>query len=180
MQEFADFLNSVVCHQLPDRTILVQGADVGLCHRCLGLHSGLVIAWLIALAFVSNRPRAAWSLAIAPFLLLAHWMLEATFGYASSSLMRLVTGAAAGASAGIFFRWYAPWRKEWTIALVAGVSALAIWTLVRSDLATMPRLAVTAAFAVVLGSVLVSGSVGLTALYRVIRSTNAHSSWEVP
>lgn len=180
MQEFADLLYSVVCHQLPERTILIEGADVRLCHRCLGLHGGVTAAWLIGLAFISRRPRTMWVLAIAPLLLLVHWSLEAHFGYESSTLMRFSTGAAAGASAGIFFRWYAPWRRRWVLMLVVGLWLLATWLLVTSSLSPVARPLISAAFAVVLGSILISGSVGLTALYRALRTTNTSSSWEVP
>ena len=57
---------------------------------------------------------------------------------------------------------------------------LAILTLLRGDLQVIPQLVKTAAFSVVFGSFLISGSVGLTALIRSMRTTNAHSSWEVP
>ena len=87
MQEFADLLFSVACHQLPERTIQVGGVDIGLCHRCIGLHGGVFVAWLVGLTVVSKRARPLWPLAIAPLLLLFHWALEAYLGYASSATM---------------------------------------------------------------------------------------------
>jgi uncharacterized membrane protein len=58
---------AAVCHQLPDRSFLLLGEPVAVCHRCLGLYVGglaglLLLPWLPRLhGWLLARPRRlAW------------------------------------------------------------------------------------------------------------------------
>ena len=50
--------SSLVCHQLPDRSFHLAGAQLPVCARCLGLYAGAAIgalAWMVA---ASHRARS--------------------------------------------------------------------------------------------------------------------------
>lgn len=48
LQDYLHFF----CHQIPSRTFSIQGTYMGLCARCLGMYSGIVIAWVL---FISRN-----------------------------------------------------------------------------------------------------------------------------
>lgn len=56
-------LFAAVCHQLPERSFMVWGQPVAVCHRCLGLYAGgfvglLLLPWLPAFhRWLRARPR---------------------------------------------------------------------------------------------------------------------------
>jgi hypothetical protein len=47
---------SVVCHQLPERSFHVWGAQMPVCARCAGIYLGAAIAALVAAAPLKRRP----------------------------------------------------------------------------------------------------------------------------
>jgi uncharacterized membrane protein len=58
---------AAVCHQLPERSFVLAGEQVAVCHRCLGLYAGgflglVLLPWLPALRhWLLERPRRlAW------------------------------------------------------------------------------------------------------------------------
>jgi len=56
---------SSICHQIPDRSFLVLGYSLPVCHRCSGIYLGLFLGSLIENRFVHRSPRArrVWILA---------------------------------------------------------------------------------------------------------------------
>ncbi|MEZ5284439.1 MAG: DUF2085 domain-containing protein [Vicinamibacterales bacterium] len=52
-------VGALICHQLPDRSFHLAGAQLPVCARCAGLYAGAALGacgWLIR----SARPRAPW------------------------------------------------------------------------------------------------------------------------
>lgn len=97
---------SFVCHQLPDRTLHLDGEPVALCHRCLGIGSGFVLGvWaapLVAarrLRGVARGAQARW-LVIAALPTAVDWVLGALDLWANTPLSRTLTGALFGLVAG--------------------------------------------------------------------------------
>lgn len=98
-----------VCHQLPDRSLSVDGRPLPLCARCTGIYLGFVVG-LLGLALL-GKPRAS---RLPPggvtLLLLLSFVAMALDGlnsllqlfpetlqaYPPSNLLRLITGMAAG------------------------------------------------------------------------------------
>ena len=50
------FLGSSLCHQLEERSYTIDGFQMPLCARCLGLHLGFLISSLLLICFKSQRP----------------------------------------------------------------------------------------------------------------------------
>lgn len=95
---------SFICHQKPERSFHVDGVQMPLCARCLGVHVGAALG-LIAAAlapagwgrWLQPRLRLAIGLAVLPTLvsLAVEWL-----GGGSPLLSRTVTGLPAGMMAG--------------------------------------------------------------------------------
>jgi uncharacterized membrane protein len=56
-------VGSLICHQIPERSFYLQGFQLPVCARCLGLYAGAALGSVAALvvgrAFRGSRPRAA-------------------------------------------------------------------------------------------------------------------------
>ncbi|MGB3543148.1 DUF2085 domain-containing protein [Rubrivirga sp.] len=104
---------SSICHQLPERSIHVDGRAVALCHRCtgmlLGLWAGLFSA--IGLRPIGSAGRSALEdvrssrqgLWLVVFLVptAIDWALGAGGVWANTPISRMLTGAVFGAAAGL-------------------------------------------------------------------------------
>jgi uncharacterized membrane protein len=94
----------LVCHQLPGRSFAVDGIPFALCHRCIGLVSGLTagvllvppLARLRATLLPFERPMLLLALA----LLAADWLLGVGGVWANTPASRFLTGLAVGLVAG--------------------------------------------------------------------------------
>src|SRR6185436_9681371 len=98
---------SFICHQLPERSFYVQGAQLPVCARCLGLYCGGAFGSVIgASAVVRHRisreePRLArarrwrWTMAAA-IPTLATVVLEWGFGWPISNTLRAVAALPVG------------------------------------------------------------------------------------
>ena len=105
---FLYMFGSVICHQLPDRSFHLDGAQLPVCARCFGLYAGAALGALGGLTEVVGRgftprqaghkdppyDRVALLLAAVPTLLTV--LLEWT-GVHSSNLARAAAGAPLGA-----------------------------------------------------------------------------------
>jgi uncharacterized membrane protein len=103
---FGDLLRlaySPLCHQLPDRSIVVGTGVQAVCARCAGLYAGGAAGLLLAAAFVVGRVRLrpAWlAWAVAPTLVDAVLPWVGLPGL--PNLPRLLLAVPAGLAAGLF------------------------------------------------------------------------------
>jgi uncharacterized membrane protein len=87
------FSFSFFCHQIPDRSFILFGHPLAVCHRCLGLYIGLFLGSLGPSHYFHRSPRARrrWILTAAILL-----MLDALLPFAglwtSTGLSRFSTG----------------------------------------------------------------------------------------
>jgi hypothetical protein len=99
-------LGSFICHQLPERSFHVQGAQLPVCARCLGLYSGGAIGSVIGASAVVRRRssrgqplaralRWRWTVAAA-IPTLATIVLEWGFGWPISNAVRAFAGVPFG------------------------------------------------------------------------------------
>jgi uncharacterized membrane protein len=63
---------SCICHQIPERSFIISGHPLAVCHRCFGIYIGLFLGSFIENRFIQEFPRArrVWVLAAAIPLLL--------------------------------------------------------------------------------------------------------------
>ena len=91
---------SFICHQLPERSFHLQGAQLPVCARCLGLYSGGAFGSVIGASAIVRRrssrgqplapaPRWLWT-AVAAIPTLATIVLEWGFGWPMSNIVRAV------------------------------------------------------------------------------------------
>lgn len=88
-------IGSLICHQRPDRSFDLAGAQLPVCARCLGLYAGVLIgAVAVPVAGRFRYPRLTVVLAVAPALtsLMVEW---AGWGTPSNGV-RAGTGLIAG------------------------------------------------------------------------------------
>ena len=104
-------IGSVICHQRPERSFFLWGAQLPVCARCIGLYAGAAMAALALLAF-RRRPGAV-------------------VGHAA---MGLLTLAAAPTVATLAFEWLSGVMPGHWVRAVSGVplGAAVEWVLVSS------------------------------------------------
>lgn len=95
---------SWLCHQMPDRTLHLHGAPVALCHRCLGILTGLVAGLAVAPRVpglpLGAQAQARWLVA-AGLPTTLDWTLTALGIWTNTPLSRSLTGALFGVAAGL-------------------------------------------------------------------------------
>jgi len=90
---------SRVCHQVPDRSFHWAGAQLAVCHRCLGIYLGF---WLGVLAWPWLKSWRQRLLARPRLLLVPVALLVVNVVTPNSPLDRVVTGLLAGFPAALF------------------------------------------------------------------------------
>jgi uncharacterized membrane protein len=88
------------CHQLKDRSFFLNGNQMPMCSRDTGMFIGL-FAGALAISFASLSMRKRWLL-IGLLPMIIDGGLQATSGYTSDNVVRVVTGAIAGAAVAMF------------------------------------------------------------------------------
>ena len=100
------FAFSHVCHQIPERSLMLGGGPIALCHRCFGVLAGfaggVAVAPLVLRLQALGRARAGRWLALALVPGAVDWLLGATGVWANTPVSRLATGALFGLVAGLF------------------------------------------------------------------------------
>ncbi|MEO0559721.1 MAG: DUF2085 domain-containing protein [Bacteroidota bacterium] len=97
---------ALVCHQLPDRSPHMHGAQWALCFRWTGILGGIVLGLATGPWCRAGVSRAVKAMGAARLLLLMalpttlDWLLGATGLWANTPLSRLTTGALLGLGAG--------------------------------------------------------------------------------
>ncbi len=93
-----------LCHQLPERSFAIAGAQFALCHRCFGVAAGLAAGvWLAPALSRVVRPddgRGLRTLALAAIPMLIDWGLDVLGAWANTPASRMVTGVVFGIAAG--------------------------------------------------------------------------------
>lgn len=93
------FSFSIVCHQKPDRSFFINGEQLPVCHRCLGIYLGALLG---VVGYISYRrmPLKYFLLALLPMALDGGTQL---IGLRESDyITRLITGGLAGAASALF------------------------------------------------------------------------------
>ena len=105
MQDAFYLMGDVICHQQEDRCPGINGNQMPLCHRDLGILSGLVMG-LLACIPLWGRLRDARMAAIAValgFVTVVQWMFNDPSG--GDGALRFATGVVSGIGAGLFMGW---------------------------------------------------------------------------
>jgi uncharacterized membrane protein len=89
-------LGSFICHQRPERSFWLDGQQLPVCARCIGIYAGAVLGATVA-PFIGlvRRPRTLIVLAVLPAL--ASLVVEWTGLGRPTNAMRALTGVIAGA-----------------------------------------------------------------------------------
>jgi uncharacterized membrane protein len=86
---------AVICHQIPERSFHIEGAQLPVCGRCFGIYAGAAMAAVVGRAFTARHAQEARLLLLAAVPTLVTIALEWT-GIHSSNLARAVAGAPLG------------------------------------------------------------------------------------
>lgn len=96
-------LGSLICHQRPERSFHLAGAQMPVCARCFGLYAagaaGLLIAWAVRGTWARDRVRVILAAAAVPIALSV--ALEWTGAISTTNLFRMMTGLPLGLAAGL-------------------------------------------------------------------------------
>ncbi len=92
-----------VCHQEPSRSFFIDGHQLGVCHRCIGIYVGLFFGALAAAGGLRASPgsRLGWALAAAPIAV--HVALRYILPSTDLADVRVATGLWFGIYAGAAF-----------------------------------------------------------------------------
>lgn len=98
------FFGSAVCHQMAERSFIFGGIPLPVCARCTGIYSGIFFSMLFFFFFgrlKGNKPYSTGGMMIGAFSFIPI-SIDGFFSYMgfweSNQLLRVVTGALAGAS----------------------------------------------------------------------------------
>ncbi|OPY32022.1 MAG: hypothetical protein A4E32_01631 [Methanomassiliicoccales archaeon PtaU1.Bin124] len=94
------YLGDINCHQIKERTYVLNGNEMPVCSRDLGILSALPIT-LFALAFINFRPRF-WMVIVLLIPMGLDGGLQAFTSYTSFNELRFITGILGGIAAGLF------------------------------------------------------------------------------
>ncbi|MDD3394962.1 MAG: DUF2085 domain-containing protein [Anaerotignum sp.] len=102
--EIFDFIGSAVCHQMAERSFILDGKQLPVCARCTGIYSGIFFSMIFFLIFgrlKGNKPYSKWGMLLGALSFIPI-SVDGFFSYLgfweSTQLLRVVTGALAGAS----------------------------------------------------------------------------------
>jgi uncharacterized membrane protein len=102
-------IGSAVCHQMAERSFILQGQQLPVCARCTGIYSGMFFSMVFFVIFRrlhGNRPYSTKGMLLGALAFIPI-SIDGFFSYLgfweSTQLLRVVTGALAGASLSGFF-----------------------------------------------------------------------------
>ena len=94
-----------LCHQIPERSLYLEGHKLGVCSRCTGLYVGFALSVLLyPLARSLKRvdtPRLPWLL-LAAVPIVVDWALGVSGLWANTHLSRFLTGALFSSVAAVY------------------------------------------------------------------------------
>src|SRR4030042_7152551 len=102
IEDLLMFLGSALCHQLPERSYFLDGVQMPLCARCIGIHFGFVLSAI----YLSTGPRRfssvlprVWQLAVLGAVM-SIFLIDSILSYSglstSDNLRRTLSGLALG------------------------------------------------------------------------------------
>lgn len=96
---------SFLCHQIPDRSLHVEGEQFAVCSRCFGVYFGLLFGFLIypfwrRIDDIEPLPKVWLFLSLMPISV--DWSLTVFGIWENTHLSRFLTGAILGAACGMF------------------------------------------------------------------------------
>jgi uncharacterized membrane protein len=102
IEDLLMFLGSALCHQLPERSYFLDGVQMPLCARCIGIHFGFVLSAI----YLSTGPRRfssvlprVWQLAVLGAIM-SIFLIDSILSYSglstSDNLRRTLSGLALG------------------------------------------------------------------------------------
>jgi len=112
----------VICHQLPERSFHLFGAQLPVCARCVGIYAGAFLGWalvsvvqtpwIVALARDVRLARAGMVAAALPTV--GQVVLEQSYGWTASNASRASAGAVLGMGVALVVGAVATlhWRRE--------------------------------------------------------------------
>lgn len=102
-------IGSAVCHQMAERSFILQGQQLPVCARCTGIYAGIFFTMVFFFVFKrlhGNRPFSTKGMLLGALAFIPI-SIDGFFSYLgfweSTQLLRVVTGALAGASLPGFF-----------------------------------------------------------------------------
>ena len=96
-----DFIGNLICHQRPDRTIFVGGHYLPVCARDTGIFIGLIVGYLLVIAFRNKKAKGPPNLLVAMAMMLPLLIdsFSQLFGLRTSTNdLRLLTGLLFGSA----------------------------------------------------------------------------------
>jgi len=105
-RQFIMAVFSTVCHQLPDRSPAIDGVQLAVCHRCLGVYAAIAAAPFAFLllrrwdAFIQRNAR--WFILAGVVIPGIDWLGGVVGMWTNTAASRVATGAAFGLTAGYF------------------------------------------------------------------------------
>lgn len=95
---------AAVCHQMPERSLHVDGVPLAVCHRCLGIYAGVLLGALVfplmPRGLLRGR-RAGVLLVLCGLPTAADWAVDVLDLWANTPVSRMTTGALFGVAAGL-------------------------------------------------------------------------------
>jgi uncharacterized membrane protein len=109
LKELFDLFGSLICHQLPDRTLSANGILLPVCARDMGIYAGIFVSALYLLArgrWKAQKPPGI-AASIIMCLLMVPMILDGGLSYIgvteSNNISRVITGALFGVPIPAFF-----------------------------------------------------------------------------
>ncbi|WP_304507475.1 DUF2085 domain-containing protein [Anaerotignum sp.] len=109
VMDIFDFIGSAVCHQMAERSFILDGMKLPVCARCTGIYSGIFFSMVFFFIFgrlKGNKPYSTWSMLLGACAFIPI-SVDGFFSYMgfweSTQFLRVVTGALAGSSLCGFF-----------------------------------------------------------------------------
>lgn len=96
---------TLLCHQLPNRSFVVDGHLFAVCHRCIGLYMGVLLGLVAGRIPIVGTWWRTWGFAfaaVAVTFVLADVTLDVIHVVSNSATSRFVSGLGLGAAGGVF------------------------------------------------------------------------------
>ena len=94
-------IDSVLCHQVPERCLQISGSQAAVCARCFGGYVGFAMASVVFTAGRELSPATRLIFVLAGLIGLADAGLQIAQVYDTGNLLRLAAGAALGLGSGM-------------------------------------------------------------------------------